>query len=338
MKIALVYDLNVVAVPGISSEAEDSWASGDASAALAAVHLALAANHDVLLLGNDSAMEDRLLALWPDIVINLTADMVNTELDSSLLASLERWHLPYTGSSTETLRRCLDKGASRRALRKNGLPTPVFMVAQAPEDVRRLDRFPLLVKPLFEETASFSDPETVVHTTSELQTRVTWVLETYEQPALIESALPGKKYTVSLLGNGPAVTALPLVEWESVPQPAEPVAVATGEEVALWSVGGASRYRHRCPAELPPALAETIVGLAQQAFVALNCQDICDVSLRLDASAQPYILDVNPQPALLPYPENPSVFLTAATAAGMTYPDLIRQLWHHACHRYGLTV
>lgn len=337
MKIALVYDMNVVAVSETSDDAEDAWPGGDASAALAAAHLTLAADHDVLLLGNDGDMEDRLLALWPDIVINLTEAVTSTEHDSSLLALLERWHLPCTGSSIHTIRRCYDKGACRRELRKKGLPTPTFLVAQAPEDVRGLERFPLLVKPLVEDDPAVADTEAVVHTAADLLTRVRWVLETYEQPALVETALPGKKFTVALLGNGPSVTALPPVEWDIASLPAETVAVATVEEAQPWSYRGTSRYKHLCPAEIPSDLAQSMLSLAQQAFLILGCQDVCDVLLRLDAGGQPYILDVNPQPGLLPNPQNPSAFLTAATAAGMTYPTLIRHLWHLACHRYGLT-
>lgn len=80
-----------------------------------------------------------------------------------------------------------------------------------------------------------------------------------------------------------------------------------------------------------------MTALAQQAFVALECQDVCTVLLRLDADGKPYILDVDPLPGLLPSSDNPSAFLTAATGAGMGYADLIRQLWHVACLRYGLT-
>jgi D-alanine-D-alanine ligase len=336
MKIAIVYELDIVAASGTPGDAEDPWPGGDVSAPLTAAQLALAADHEVLLLGNDGDMEDRLLAFWPDIVINLTKAFASPEQDSSLLTLLERWHLPYTGSSIETLRRCYDKGACKRELRRKGLPIPVFMVVQTPEDVKGLQCFPLLVKPLFEPNPDVPETEAVVHTASELLGRVRWILETYEQPVLVETALPGKKFTIALLGNGPTATALPPVEWDVVPLSVETVPVATVEEVQPWPLGVAHRYQHRYPAAIPPELAQTMMSLAQQAFLTLNCQDVCDVLLHLDANGQPYILDINPQPELLPHPEAPSAFLTAATVAGMTYPDLIRHLWLLACHRYGI--
>jgi D-alanine-D-alanine ligase len=209
------------------------------------------------------------------------------------------------------------------------------MVVQTPEDIQKLERFPLLVQPLFDNSAAVAKNESMVHTPSTLLTRVRWILETYEQPALVETALPGKKYTVALLGNGATITALPLVEWDTVPLPAETLAVAAGEEPQGWPLGAAKRYTHRCPAQLTPDLAQTMIALAQQAFVALGCHEVCDVLLRLDTEGHPYILDVNPQPRLLPHPENPSAFLAAATVAGMTYPDLIRHICALACHRYG---
>jgi hypothetical protein len=76
-----------------------------------------------------------------------------------------------------------------------------------------------------------------------------------------------------------------------------------------------------------------MVALAQQAFVALDCHDVCDVLLRLDATGTPSWMSI---PHTIPsQPEKLSAFLSA-TVAGMTYPDLIRHLWHLACHRYGL--
>jgi len=41
-------------------------------------------------------------------------------------------------------------------------------------------------------------------------------------------------------------------------------------------------------------------------------------------------------PGILPHAESHSCFPQAAAAAGIAYPDLIRQVLHLACQRYGL--
>lgn len=331
MKIALIYDSILTSGPGGAASVHGTWTTGDASAALLTAQGALLAAHEVLLIANDIQMEDRLLAFWPDMVINLAEANADLEL-------LERWHIPFTGSSQQTLRTCLDHSTSRRVLQKHGLPTPLFMVVQSPEEMRRVERFPLLVKPLYEGETLPLDHNAIVYNDAELLTRVRWVLATYDQPALVETSLSGREFMVSLLGNGPEVQVLPLVEPEVLMLPAESLVGVAGDTPAEPVVREQRVSRYRCPAEVSVDLAQDLARLARQAFVALQCHDFCGVSIRLDAEAQPYILEVNPHPRLLPSPDNPPAFLTAVAASRMTYADLIRHVWQLACTRYGLPV
>jgi D-alanine-D-alanine ligase len=335
MKIALVYDPNPIGATAPATCVHDTWTTTDTTTAIAAVQAALASEHEVVLIASEAHMEDRLLAFWPDIVINLAALPVRPEAEAAIPSLLERWHIPFTGSSAETLRTCLDRGASKRVLRKHGIPTPVFMVVQAPEEVRGVQRFPLSVKPLYDGEAPLLDSEALVHTGDELLARVRWVLDTYDQPALVETSLPGREFTVALLGNGATIEVLPLVERDTVSVPAETLALATADQPWPWASGERQEWRYRCPTEVAPELAQRLADLARRAFLALNCRDFCGVLVRLDTEEQPYILATNPLPGLLPHPETPSAFLTAA-AARMTYPDLICHIWQIACQRYGL--
>jgi D-alanine-D-alanine ligase len=331
MKIALITEPSPTRALVAAPPAPEAWTTLDTPAALRLAQEALGAEHEVVLITNDTQLEDRVLACWPDMVLTLTAERTGPEL-------LERWHLPYAGSSWQTLQRCLDRSASRRVLRKNGLPTPVFLVVQAPEEVRSIDRFPLLVKPLYERDPAAPESAAVVHNSATLLTRVQWVLDTYDQPALVETSLPGRDIIVALLGNGNSIEALPLTEPDAMMLPAESLAVVAGDTPGENTAVTPPEPRYRCPAEISAALAQHLTELARQAFLALECSDFCSVSLRLDAEAQPYILDVNPNPPLLPCPDSPSAFLTAVAAARMTYADLIRHIWQIACQRYGLAL
>jgi len=192
MKVVLIYDCNLISAPAASACVNGPWISGDTAEALSAAQGALAAEHEVLLIANDTHMEDRLLAFWPDMVMNLVEGGKGSAYDVAIPALLERWHLPCTGSSLHTQQVCRDRSASRRVLRKNGLPLPVFMVVQAPEEVRGVERFPLNVKPLYEDEALSLDSAAVVHSGPELLARVRWVLDTYDQPALVETAWSGR--------------------------------------------------------------------------------------------------------------------------------------------------
>jgi D-alanine-D-alanine ligase len=82
------------------------------------------------------------------------------------------------------------------------LPTAPFQVFHRGDDP--LDRqlvFPLFVKPLREGTAIGISGLSVAHNQAALREQVRWVVQTYRQPALVESYLPGREFTVGLIGN-----------------------------------------------------------------------------------------------------------------------------------------
>ena len=86
------------------------------------------------------------------------------------------------------------------------------LVLSGAESLPDLPAFPLIIKPLHEGSSKGIEPASVVHTPAALQARVAYVLTTYRQPALVETFVPGREFTVALLGNGAEVTVLPLVE------------------------------------------------------------------------------------------------------------------------------
>ena len=61
--------------------------------------------------------------------------------------------------------------------------------------------FPLFVKPSREGTGMGINGDSVVHDEAELRRQVAWVLDTYHQPALVEPYLPGREFTVGIVGN-----------------------------------------------------------------------------------------------------------------------------------------
>ena len=173
-------------------------------------------------------------------------------------------------------------------------------------------------------------------TRAALQAQVQRVVETYAQPALVETFLAGREFTVALLGNGAQVTVLPLVEICFAALPPDSVPVYSYEVKWLWDTSDHPLDIFTCPADIGPELTAKIVKMSRQAFDALGCRDWCRIDIRLDASGQPAILEMNPLPGILPHAESHSCFPHAAAAAGIAYPDLIRQVLRLACQRYGL--
>jgi D-alanine-D-alanine ligase len=324
MKIAFVYDSFSRDHGSCQTESGCPDVSGHVPASLNTIEAAFGSEHEVTLIPHDDRLEDHLLTSWPDLVLRLTDDFGQTDDDITLSSMLERWHIPYAGSPPRTLQLCQDLEATRRALRKRGLPTPVFTVAQVLSDLREIDRFPVSVKPLFDRVLDMESEGCLAYTPSDMREQVRSVVEIYDQPALVETFMPGRAFTVAILGNGSQATVLPLVERRYVVTPAD-IRSTSGVQPA-----------YDCPARVGVDLGQQLKDLGQQAFLALGCLDFCSVHIRLDENEQPYIMEISPLPGLLPQTGRSSAFLQAASAAGMTYPVLISRIFRLASYRQGL--
>ncbi len=111
-------------------------------------------------------------------------------------------HVPYTASRVLANALALDKTMTKRIWRDMGLPTASFQeFATGDEPVSSHLTFPLFVKPAREGTGMGMDGESIVYDETQLRKRVRWVVETYHQPALVEDYLPGREFTVGVLGR-----------------------------------------------------------------------------------------------------------------------------------------
>jgi D-alanine-D-alanine ligase len=171
----------------------------------------------------------------------------------------------------------------------------------------------------------------------ELVNQVEWVLTTYRQPALIEEFLPGREFTVAMLGNGNTLRALPIVEinFATLPKGVNPI--YSYEAKWVWDREEDPLQIFTCPARIEPFLQRQIESVCQQAFNALGCRDWCRIDVRLDAAGHPQIIELNPLPGMLPRPEQNSCFPKAARAAGLTYDETILAVVDAARQRLSLT-
>jgi D-alanine-D-alanine ligase len=334
VKIALTY--NVRPPAGTGGEPDDTYAEWDESETIAAVQSALAVEHEVVLIEAAERAEEDLLEARPDLVFNMAEGLAGPDREARIPAILERLDIPFTGSSSATLTRCLDKAAAKDALRAAGLLTPPCTVVRDAADIRRPAPLPLIVKPLHEGSSKGVFDSSVVTTAGELEAAVRRVVDRYGQPALVEAFLPGREFTVALLGNEPRVTVLPPVEIRFDDLPAGARRVYSYEAKWLWDTPERPLDMFRCPAEVSPGLARAIAALCRRAFVALGCRDWCRIDVRLDEDDRPHVLELNPLPGVLPDPDSHSCFPAAAAAAGLSYGELIRRVVGHACERHGL--
>lgn len=336
MRVAIVCNLRPPAAPGIAPF-DERYIEWDDPATIAAMRDALARDHEVAVVEQRADLAERLAAVRPEIVFNVTEGLHGADRESEVPALLDRLGIPFTGSSASTLRTCLDKAATKDALRRAGLPTPAHTLVHAPDDAPPLDGTALIVKPLHEGSSKGIYEQSVVRTPSELRAQVDRVTTAYRQPAIVETFLEGREFTVPLLGNGPAVETLPIVEIELSKLPAGSVPIYGFEAKWLWDSVQHPLHLYTCPAAVTAELARDLSDLARRAFHALGCRDWCRVDLRLDAAGRPHILELNPLPGIVPDLTAPSAFTLSAHRAGLPHAELVRRVLDIARLRCGLS-
>jgi D-alanine--D-alanine ligase len=263
-----------------------------------------------------------------DVAFNIAEGLVGRSREAQVPALLDMLQIPYTGSDPVSLAICLDKGLAKRVVELAGVTTPRGLLMRSASDRLPDDlQYPLLAKPVAEGSSKGVLGKSVVRDEQELRQLVGEIVRRYDQPALVEDYLPGREFTVGLLGNEGNLRVLPAME-----------IVFTDSQVAhpVYSYGHKTEtetgVRFEVPAKLDAALEREIAECTTQAFKALGCRDVARIDLRLDARGRVHFLECNPLPGLSP---GFSDLCVIAEAAGISYVQLIGAILEPAIQRMG---
>ena len=211
LNIALVY--NSIPHHMLTEGPLDRTAEFDSPQTIAILREALATHqHEVVLIEADVDAYGRLRAAGIDLVFNIAEGVRGEDREAQVPAMLEMLGIPYTGSGPLTLALCLHKGKTKEILSCYGIPTPAFQVMSQPDEplADRL-HFPLIAKLLHEGSSMGLSYASVVDTQPALVNRIACLIQTYQQPVLVEQFIEGREFTVPVLGNTPP-RALPVIE------------------------------------------------------------------------------------------------------------------------------
>lgn len=273
----------------------------------------------------------------PDIVFNVAECANGVSREAQIPAMLDMLRIPYTGSDPLTLTTCLDKSRAKEVLAYNGVPTSKFIYAESIDDINDFNlSFPVIMKPIAEGSSKGIFNSSFITDMATLKERLVEYIETYNQPFLIEEFLPGREFTVALLGNGNEVEVLPIVEINFNELPKELIPIYSYE--AKWVVDTRDTPLNifTCPALLDKSLEEKIKNAALRTFKVLRCKDWSRIDIRLDKNGEPNIIEINPLPGILPNPIDNSCFPKAARAKGWNYEEMINRVLNAAIKRYNL--
>jgi D-alanine-D-alanine ligase len=323
--IGLAYDLrDDHRGQGLSEEQLAEFDSPETIAELEAALLRL--GHTVDRIGHVRRLAERLVAghRW-DLVFNICEGLAGRSREAQVPALLEAFGQPYTFADPLVMAATLDKAVAKRLVRDHGLSTAPFVLVEGPADLAAVELpFPLFAKPVAEGTGKGVSPASLVRSRKELERTCRALLARYAQPVLVETYLPGREFTVGILGSGPAARVVGTLEVELLP----------GAEPGVYSYTNKERceelVRYRLVDD-PEARAAAELALA--CYRALECRDAGRVDLRSDASGRPHFLELNPLAGLHPTHSDLPIL---ASLAGLGYDGLIAGIVASAAERAGL--
>ena len=198
--------------------------------------------------------------------------------------------------------------------------------------------YPVVVKPLSEGSSKGVKNSSFVNNDEEFRREIVRIRNDYHQASIVEEFLPGREFTVAVLGNGKTARVLPIVEIVLTELPEHARSIYSYEAKWEYDVPDSPLDIFRCPAELTPELQKEIEDVVLRTYRALECRDWSRIDVRLDAAGKPNIIEVNPLPGILPNPEENSCFPKAARTAGLDYNQMMLAVLRAGCERYRIVL
>ena len=213
MKIGITYDLRDDYLA--SGYSEEETAEFDKPETIAALEQALQTlGYETARIGNVRSLVQRLSCgdRW-DLVFNIAEGLRGFGREAVVPALLEAYHIPCTFSDALVLSLTLHKGLTKHVIRDLGIPTPDFAVIETAADIEAIELpFPVFAKPVAEGTGKGISAASKISTRESLESVCRKLLDRYQQPVLVETFLPGREFTIGIVGTGADASALGVME------------------------------------------------------------------------------------------------------------------------------
>src|SRR5689334_1830640 len=302
-----------------------------------AVHEALReSGHNPVYLRLDGTTQSliELAQSETDLIFNMVeAFSGNDTYDSMVAGYLELLGRHFTGTGSHGLYLAQDKALAKKIFAFHGIHTPYFATVYRGRTEHAHDiEFPVIVKPAREDGSIGIQFGAVCGSIKELMERIDYIHAEFDTPALIEEYIEGRELYVGVMGNEKP-EALPIVELDLSKLPKGTPKIAGSEVKWEEDTEAYKKTWPFIPDDLDEDLVRRIQDTATQAFTTLQLRDYGRIDFRLAADGTLHVLEVNPNPYLLPSAE----FTMAAKQSGRSYPELIGHIADLALARYPST-
>jgi len=319
MKVGLTYDLRSWYIDrGYSM---DETAEFDKQETVDALENSLKLmGYETESVGNAFQLIDALSSgrRW-DIVFNIAEGLYGDGRESVVPAILDQYKIPYVFSGPVIMGISLNKHLAKLVVAAAGVPVSPGCLITELNDIERCNLiYPLFVKPVSEGTGKGITEKSLVNTPAELTDMVKWILTEFGQPALVEEYLPGREFTVGLVGYGEDAMAIGGME------------VMTINNLP-YSVEVKENYQNYCTYKpLDNDIIDECKSVALRAWKALDAVDAGRVDLKADRNGNICFIEANPLAGLNPIHSDLPIL---SRMYGIEYQTLLEMIMKAAIKR-----
>ncbi|OGF64813.1 MAG: hypothetical protein A2Y62_19435 [Candidatus Fischerbacteria bacterium RBG_13_37_8] len=264
-------------------------------------------------------------------IVNLCESIDGKNLDQiQMPATFDIMNICYTGSGTYSLAVTTDKAAAKGVLAAFNLPVPRYNIVTVGDSVPDKVKFPIIVKPQFEDASVGIDDTSVVYNHKQLVKKVHDLHTKMNQSVILEQYIDGREINVAVFEDD-RINALPVSEIIFKDFPEGFPRIVTYK--AKWDKNSWEEKQTVgiCPAKLSKKTELYLKKIAVKAFKVSKCRDYARVDIRLNNRNKPYIIEVNANPDISP----DAGFMRSWYTSGRNYDDFVKLIVHKA-HNRGL--
>ena len=246
--------------------------------------------HETEPIGNTFQLIEALAAgkKW-DLVFNIAEGLYGDGRESVVPAILDQYKIPYVFSGPVIMGLSLNKHIAKLVVSAAGVPVSPGILVSGLKDLDKYNLdYPLFVKPVSEGTGKGITAKSLVNSFEELKSMVEWILTEFNQPALVEEYLPGREFTVGIVGYGDDAVAIGGME------------VICADNLP-YSVEVKENYQDYCTYKpLDDDIIDDCKSVALSAWKALDAVDAGRVDLKADRKGRICFIEANPLAGLNP--------------------------------------
>ncbi len=276
--------------------------------------------HETEPIGNVFQLIEAIAAgkKW-DIVFNIAEGLYGDGRESVVPAILDQYKIPYVFSGPVVMGLSLNKHLAKLVVAAAGVPVSPGCLITELKDLNKCNlKYPLFVKPVSEGTGKGITEKSLVNSSAELAKMVEWILTEFRQPALVEEYLPGREFTVGVVGYKEEAAAIGGME------------VMTANNLP-YSVEVKENYQNYCKYKpLDADIIDECKSVALSAWKALNAVDAGRVDLKADRNGNICFIEANPLAGLNPIHSDLPIL---SRMYGIEYQTLMEMIMKSAIKR-----